>query len=194
MFNNYIGGCNAEFLSKVRLIEERLPPQRQNLMFSATLPPRTKQLMAVLTSSPITISVGEQGAPCASVRHTVMWVEEASKKKKLFACLNSEKLARLPAVVFVSSKMGTLLLADAINKVSRHFIHFTVYPPNCCFLCQMCSPLSAIGIHGDMAQERRSAIVRGLQEGAYSVVVSTGVLARGLDLVHVNQVRKNITV
>ena len=48
--------------------------------------------------------------------------------------------------------------------------------------------LSAVGIHGDMAQERRSEIVRGCLEGKYSVVVATNVLGRGLDLVTVRQV------
>ena len=47
--------------------------------------------------------------------------------------------------------------------------------------------LSAVGIHGDMAQERRSEIVRGCLEGKYSVVVATNVLGRGLDLVTVRQ-------
>ncbi len=52
----------------------------------------------------------------------------------------------------------------------------------------MCKELSTVGFHGDMAQERRSSILQGLLEGKYSVVVATGVLARGLDLLHVRQV------
>ena len=39
-----------------------------------------------------------------------------------------------------------------------------------------------------MAQERRSGILQGFLEGKYSVVVATGVLARGIDLMHVRQV------
>lgn len=38
-----------------------------------------------------------------------------------------------------------------------------------------------------MAQERRSAILHGFLEGKYHIVVGTGVLARGLDLVNVQQ-------
>ena len=48
--------------------------------------------------------------------------------------------------------------------------------------------LSTVGIHGDMAQERRSEILSGCLEGKYSVVVATNVLGRGLDLVSVKQV------
>ena len=99
-------------------------------------------------------------------------------------------------MVFVNSKMGTLLLADAINKVAielgeeNNSICTTIYNvvhehP---FLFQSCNHLSAVGIHGDMAQERRSAILHGFLEGKYHIVVGTGVLARGLDLVNVQQV------
>jgi superfamily II DNA/RNA helicase len=39
-----------------------------------------------------------------------------------------------------------------------------------------------------MAQERRSAVVEGLLDARYSVIVTTNVLGRGLDLANVNQV------
>ncbi len=43
-----------------------------------------------------------------------------------------------------------------------------------------------------MAQERRSSILQGLLEDKYSVVVATGVLARGLDLLRVKQVKRQL--
>lgn len=43
-------------------------------------------------------------------------------------------------------------------------------------------------MHGDMAQERRTAVVEGLLDGRYSVVVTTNVLGRGVDLSTVQQV------
>ena len=43
-------------------------------------------------------------------------------------------------------------------------------------------------MHGDMAQERRSAVVEGLLDARYSVIVTTNVLGRGLDLANVRQV------
>lgn len=50
--------------------------------------------------------------------------------------------------------------------------------------------MSAVCLHGDMAQERRSFILKGFQEGRYEVIVSTGVLARGLVLPNVQQAWK----
>ena len=107
-------------------------------------------------------------APCDAVKHTVLWVEEAAKKNRLFAFLTDGSLFRPPAVIFVNSKMGTVLLADAINK--------------------SCEGVTAIALHGDMVQERRSAVLQGFLEGKHMCVVATGVLGRGLDLVNVTQV------
>ena len=50
--------------------------------------------------------------------------------------------------------------------------------------------MATVGIHGDMAQERRSQILAGFLEEKYSAVVATGVLARGLDLKNVQQVTR----
>ena len=51
----------------------------------------------------------------------------------------------------------------------------------------MCD-IPTIALHGEMLQERRSAILKGFLDGRYQVIVSTGVLARGLDLNNVKQV------
>ncbi len=50
--------CTLTFFLQVRTIEERLPRCRQNLMFSATIPPRTEKLASELMEQPLFISVG----------------------------------------------------------------------------------------------------------------------------------------
>ena len=50
--------------------------------------------------------------------------------------------------------------------------------------------MAAIALHGEMEQERRSAILSGFLAGKYEAIVATGVLARGLDLHNVKQVRR----
>ena len=44
-----------------------------------------------------------------------------------------------------------------------------------------------------MAQERRTAVVEGLLDGRYSVVIATNVLGRGVDLSNVRQVHNYTT-
>ena len=96
-----------------------------------------------------------------NVRHTLLWVEEEAKKKYLFNFLKDKetfwlvkiKLWRLilslsltsspPVVVFVNSRKGTLLLAEAIDKVSivktftfieRFFLRFVMWRPLHCMV------------------------------------------------------------
>ena len=107
---------------------------------------------------------------------------------------------RPPAVIFVGSKKGTLLLADSINKVS---CCSCVWRSLSCtsgdwtrfgatglhVLLQGCIVhATAVGLHGDMAQQRRTEIVREFLDGRHSVIVATNVLARGVDLQNVHQV------
>ena len=65
---------------------------------------------------------------------------------------------------------------------------------NYILLLQRCPHVATVGIHGDMTQERRSQILSGFLEGKYSAVVATGVLARGLDLKNVQQVRNHVAL
>ncbi len=41
-----------------------------------------------VTRDPVSITIGQKNQPCANVRQIVLWVEEPSKKKKLFEILN----------------------------------------------------------------------------------------------------------
>lgn len=113
------------------------------------------------------ILIGEKGLPCPSVRQIILWVEEPAKKKKLFEILNDKKLFRPPVLVFVDHKLGADLLSEAVQKITG---------------------LNSTSIHSEKPQIERKNTLKGLLEGDYDVVVSTGVLGRGLDLVSVKLV------
>ncbi|KAG7327748.1 hypothetical protein KOW79_009354 [Hemibagrus wyckioides] len=155
------------FQQQVLEILEHIPDDHQTLLTSATIPAGTELLTSRLTSDPVRITVGQKNQPCANVRQIVVWVEEPSKKKKLFEILNDGKLYQPPVVVFVDCKLGADLLCEAVHKVLG---------------------LNTIAIHSDKTQWERNKILKGLLEGQYDVVVSTGVLGRGLDLVNVKLV------
>lgn len=155
------------FQQQVLDILEQVPEDHQTLLTSATIPTGTQQLAERLTHDPVTITIGQKNQPCANVRQIVLWVEEPSKKKKLFEILNDEKLYQPPVVVFVDCKLGADLLCEAVQKVMS---------------------LNTVAIHSDKMQWERNKIVKGLLEGQFDVVISTGILGRGLDLVNVKLV------
>ncbi|XP_056133517.1 probable ATP-dependent RNA helicase DDX59 [Lampris incognitus] len=155
------------FQQQVLEVLEHVPEQHQTLLTSATIPTGTEQLASRLTQDPIRIAIGERNQPCANIRQILLWVEEPSKKKKLFEILNDNKLYQPPVVVFVDCKLGADLLCEAIIKVTD---------------------LNTVAIHSDKNQRERNRILKGLLDGDFEVVVSTGVLGRGLDLVNVKLV------
>ncbi|XP_028818226.1 putative ATP-dependent RNA helicase DDX59 [Denticeps clupeoides] len=155
------------FQEQVLDVLEQVPKDHQTLLTSATIPTGIEQLAARLTLDPVRITIGEKNQPCANVRQIVLWVEEPSKKKKLFEILSDRKLYQPPVVVFVDCKLGADLLCEAVEKVLG---------------------LKTVAIHSDKSQHERNRILQGLLEGEFEVVVSTGVLGRGLDLVNVKLV------
>ncbi|CAL8309785.1 unnamed protein product [Lota lota] len=155
------------FQQQVLEVLEHVPEERQTLLTSATIPEGTEELAGRLTRDPVRITIGDKNQPCSNVRQILLWVEEPSKKKKLFEILNDRKLYQPPVVVFVDCKMGADLLCEAVTKVME---------------------LNTVAIHSDKTQWERNRILKGLLEGEFEVVISTGVLGRGLDLVNVKLV------
>lgn len=155
------------FQQQVLEVLEQVPEEHQTLLTSATIPRPTETLAGRLTRDAVRIAIGERNLPCANVRQILLWVEEPSKKKKLFEILNDGKLYQPPVVVFVDCKLGADLLCEAISKVMT---------------------LKTVAIHSDKSQWERNRILKGLLEGQFEVVVSTGVLGRGLDLANVKLV------
>ncbi|KAM4021619.1 putative ATP-dependent RNA helicase DDX59 [Anomaloglossus baeobatrachus] len=155
------------FQQQVLEILENTPLDRQTMLVSATIPDSIERFAQQLLRDPVRITVGEKNQPCSNVRQIVLWVEEPSKKKKLFEVLNDSKLFQPPVLVFVDCRMGADLLSEAVRKITE---------------------LECVAIHSEKSQAERTKILQGLLEGQYDVVVSTGVLGRGLDLLHVKLV------
>nr|XP_010954570.1 probable ATP-dependent RNA helicase DDX59 [Camelus bactrianus]XP_010954571.1 probable ATP-dependent RNA helicase DDX59 [Camelus bactrianus]XP_045373581.1 probable ATP-dependent RNA helicase DDX59 [Camelus bactrianus] len=155
------------FQQQVFDILENVPHDCQTVLVSATIPASIEQLAGQLLHDPVRIVAGEKNLPCASVRQIVLWVEDPAKKKKLFEILNDKKLFKPPVLVFVDCKLGADLLSEAVEKITG---------------------LRSTSVHSEKSQTERRHVLKGLLEGDYEVVVSTGVLGRGLDLVSVKLV------
>lgn len=139
----------------------------QVLMYSATIPPDIERFSSSLLKNPLLVSVGTPSQPNRAVQQTVLWVESKNKKKKLFEILKSRLHYRPPAVVFVNSRMGSDLLAEAIRSVTG---------------------IKAMSVHGEKSMKDRRETMKSFLTGETSVIVATGLLGRGLDLLRMTQV------
>eukprot|EP00794_Sanderia_malayensis_P009983 gene9983-11005_t len=155
------------FQSQIDQILERSPHSSQRMMFSATIPPAIERIASNLLKNPIFVSVGEPCLPNKSVKQIILWVEEATKKKRLFDVITDKRHFCPPAIVFVDSKIGADMLAEATSKVCG---------------------VSCASLHGDKVQSERTRILDEFLNGSYDVLVSTSLLGRGIDLLNVKMV------
>jgi len=155
------------FEQQVQEVIEKLPEKKQVLMFSATIPSSIESMAAKMLVNPVYVSVGSPSVPNASVKQIVLWVEDKSKKKRLFSILQDSRHFKPPVVVFVVSKIGADMLAEAVRKVCN---------------------LHCLSMHGDKSQSERSQVLESFLAGECPVLVCTALLGRGIDLPNVSQV------
>ncbi|KAK9085088.1 hypothetical protein Sjap_025499 [Stephania japonica] len=142
--------------------------QPQMLMYSATITPEVEKMAISMSSRDlICVSSGKPNTPNEAVKQIAIWVESKLKKKKLFEIIASKQHFKPPVVVFVGSRIGADLLSEAITVTTG---------------------IKALSIHGEKPMKERREILRLFLTGEVSVVVATGVLGRGVDLLRVRQV------
>ncbi|KAI8074022.1 P-loop containing nucleoside triphosphate hydrolase protein [Gongronella butleri] len=104
--------------------------------------------------------------PTPKVRQTMLWVENKSKPKRLYTILSNATYFQPPILIFVDSRLGTEFLARALQK--------------------RFSAMRVTAMHADMEQNERDAVVASLTRPnvvpSWDVVVTTDILARGMDL------------
>ncbi|CAG8613725.1 10418_t:CDS:2 [Ambispora gerdemannii] len=122
----------------------------------------------MMNTNSTTLNIMNNSNPILSVKQTILWVENKSKKKQLFSILNDPKYYDPPIVIFVESKLGADLLSKAIEKK---------WPGT-----------RIASIHGDKTQEERTQVLQAFLAGEYDIIVATGVLSRGLNLTNVRMV------
>ncbi|KFK43866.1 hypothetical protein AALP_AA1G184200 [Arabis alpina] len=141
--------------------------QPQVLLFSATLSREVEKVGGSLAKEMVSVSVGKPNIPNKTVNQLAVWVDAKQKKQKLFEILKSQNHFKPPAVVYVSSRVGADLLANAITVVTG---------------------IKALSIHGEKPMAERRDVMGSFLAGEVPVLVSTGVLGRGVDLLVVKQV------
>lgn len=141
--------------------------QPQVLMYSATITKEVEKMAGLMVKETVMIMVGIPNKPNGSVKQIPIWVETKQKKKKIFDILSSKQHFKPPVLVFVGSRIGADLLAEAI---------------------MISTGVKALSIHGEKPMKERREILKCFMMGEASVLVATGVLGRGIEMLNVRQV------
>ncbi|MGW7607784.1 DEAD/DEAH box helicase [Streptomyces sp. NPDC054766] len=155
------------FLPDVEKIMNMLPPRRQTMLFSATMPGAVIGLARRYMSQPTHIRASEPDDSGATVRNTAQFIYRAHNMDK------PELVARILqadgrglAMVFCRTKRTAADLADQLQQ--RGF--------------------ASGAVHGDLGQGAREQALRAFRNGKVDVLVCTDVAARGIDVEGVTHV------
>ncbi|HWU01186.1 MAG TPA: DEAD/DEAH box helicase [Novosphingobium sp.] len=159
------------FIQPLKRVARLLPPNRQSLFFSATMPQAIEQLGAQFIKNPVKVEVTPQATTAERVVQQAIFVNQAEKQALLTIKLR-EGLADQGetgidrAIVFTRTKHGA-------DRVVRSLLPAGV---------------EAAAIHGDKSQAQRTAALKGFREGRIKVLVATDIAARGIDVSGVSHV------
>ncbi|HWB50458.1 MAG TPA: DEAD/DEAH box helicase [Stellaceae bacterium] len=152
------------FIHALRRIVKMLPRERQNLLFSATMPRAIALLAEDYLDDPVNVAVAPTATTAERIDQRVVFVPSERKRDLLVAVLRDPAFARV--LVFTRTKHGA-------DRVVRHLAT---------------AGIDAAAIHGNKSQPQRERALAGFRDGATRVLVATDIAARGIDVDGVSHV------
>jgi ATP-dependent RNA helicase RhlE len=146
------------FINDVRKIVAQTPPQRQTMLFSATMSQKIQLLTKQMQRSPKLIDIGDRTEPAKNVAQHFYSIPQSHKMELLLHVL--EKEAMESVIVFSRTKHGADRIARRLERKG----------------------LQSIAIHSNRSQSQRQRALAGFRNGQYRILVATDVAARGIDV------------
>ncbi len=155
------------FIPDIERICGLLPPRRQTLFFSATMPPEIQRLTTRFLRDPIKIEVARQNSTAETIEQRVVRVSgKPEEKRAALRALIRGEVGLKNAIIFSNRKRDVATLARSLE---RH-------------------GFSAGGLHGDMDQKSRMETLDAFKTDKLQLLVASDVAARGLDIPAVSHV------
>lgn len=145
------------FLPDVNHIIDKLPKERQTLLFSATMANEIKKLAQTIMKDPELVQI-QVSKPSSSVQQKAYKIDGREKLKLVQHLLDEMEWSS--CIIFTATKRGTDQLERLLVKKG----------------------ISVGSIHGDRSQEERTKALNAFKNGTVPIIVATDVLARGIDI------------
>jgi ATP-dependent RNA helicase RhlE len=152
------------FAPQINKVVAQIPPYRQTLLFSATMPPEVEALARKYLRKPVVIQVGRRSEAASTVTHAVYPVPKDKKSALLIELLNKPEMDSV--LVFTRTKHGA-------DRVVRHLERAGV---------------NAVAMHADKSQGQRTKALDDFKTGRVRVLVATDIAQRGLDISGISHV------
>lgn len=145
------------FYEDIIKIVKNISAERQTLLFSATMPPRIRQLARSIMKDPEELNIAI-AKPAEKITQEAYMTFESQKEPMLLSLLNDDKVTS--AIVFASRKSKVKDLFSALKRKG----------------------VNAEAFHSDLEQEQRERIMRSFKSKNTRILVGTDVISRGIDV------------
>ena len=155
------------FIPDIEKICKLLPPRRQTLFFSATMPSEIQRLVDTFLRDPARIEVTRPATAAGTITQLFRYcpsTEDWEKREMLRQLIRSENVKN--AIIFCNRKRDVAILLKSLLKHG----------------------FNAGALHGDMDQSSRTATLDAFREGRITLLAASDVAARGLDIPDVSHI------
>ena len=155
------------FIPDIEKICKLLPPRRQTLLFSATMPKEIARLAKTFQKDPIRIEVARESKTAETIKQHVVKIQRGDDKAKRTALRRVIESCNVKnGIVFCNRKREVDIVAKSLSTHG----------------------FSAAPIHGDLPQSARMETLNRFRDGDLQLLVASDVAARGLDIPDVGHV------
>ena len=152
------------FNDELTVLLDALPPQRQNLLFSATLPQKVLNMSARVLNDPTVVRIDEQPTAVATIEQRAYRVDRDKRRQLLQHLLKAESWGQ--TLIFVATKIAATHLAKKLRVAG----------------------FRATELHGGLEQEDRIFALKRFKSGKAKIMVATDIAARGIDIARLGAV------
>ena len=145
------------FYDDIMAIVNKLPKDRQNILFSATMPTNIRRMAKAIMNNPVEIQIAISRPP-ESIQQQAIDIFESQKTTYLKELLKERKLKKV--IVFVGKKQRVKDLARALRAIN----------------------IDARAMHSDLEQKERDEVMLDFRNNKVDVLVATDIVSRGIDV------------
>ena len=146
------------FIPDVQEVLSLIPAERQTQFFSATMPPKMRELAHTMVRDPVWVTIAPDEPTLENIAQKMLFVKKQNKDALLVSLLGDCQIDK--ALIFTQMK-------HVANRVVKKLY---------------AAGIQGTAIHSNKSQAARTKALDGFKQGRFRVMVATDVAARGLDV------------